>query len=646
MESPADVSHAALFIDFDNVTMGIRSDLQNQLRKLLNSDVIKGKVSVQRAYADWRRYPQYIVPLSEASIDLIFAPAVGATKKNATDIRLAIDALELVFTRPEIGTFILLSGDSDFSALVLKLKEYGKYIVGVGIRESSSDLLIQNCDEYYSYSELTGLAKEGDVEHVRRDPWELVVEAVQQMGRDGDVMRSDRLKQVMQSIDPNFDEKDAGFNRFSKFVVGAAGRGLLKLTKMDNGQYEVALGENANVLAEVQPVAKGEAAEPSDGAARPRRRRGGRKRAEGEPASSNLSLSESFGLLKQALMAMGAVGEKSTAAERARAEMVKLHGDESDPIFETRRFQRMLRQAHDAEVIELIKGDGDDYLLKLSEAATVSVETASAVVEPADGAAADLSEEERKRPSRSTRTARPGRGQSRRSVRRQGPESLQEGESGDEAGASSGDRAGESRDATTEQEPAAVSTRPTHRRSPSRRPPRSGRKPSDRVQDDGKEKASVDAEPAAASVSAERAAEGRAAVRESPRRKGSRGATTRPATAQEPEPEQSSEGARVTASLRSTSGSRSVGIRRGSRGAKQRLDAGSASNAAPSGQTAASSHASGSPASEPGRSVESAAAGRSSAEEAEESVGILRKMTAALQRAVQGTPAKDRGSDS
>src|SRR2546430_13748956 len=84
---------------------------------------------------------------------MIWAPAYGSNKKNATDIRLAVDALELVFTRPEIGTFILLSGDSDFSSLVLKLKEYGKYVIGVGIRESSSDLLNQNCDEYYSYNE-------------------------------------------------------------------------------------------------------------------------------------------------------------------------------------------------------------------------------------------------------------------------------------------------------------------------------------------------------------------------------------------------------------------------------------------------------------------------------------------------------------
>ena len=266
--------NAALLIDFDNVTMGIRSDLQAQLRRLLDSEIIKGKVAVQRAYADWRRYPQYIVPLSEASIDLIFAPAFGSNKKNATDIRLAIDALELVFTRPEIGTFILLSGDSDFSSLVLKLKEYGKYIIGVGIRESSSDLLIQNCDEYYSYTEVTGLSKEGEIEHLRRDPWELVVEAVSQMKREGDVMRSDRLKQVMQAIDPNFDEKETGFNRFSRFVTAASSRGLLALEKLDNGQYAVDLGSNANVPPDQEAELRGGERAPREPRTRRKRRLG------------------------------------------------------------------------------------------------------------------------------------------------------------------------------------------------------------------------------------------------------------------------------------------------------------------------------------------------------------------------------------
>ncbi len=246
---PAHAPNAAMLIDFDNVTMGIRSDLQQELKSLLSSDIIKGKVAVRRAYADWRRYPQYIVPLTEASIDLIFAPAYGTAKKNATDIRLAIDALELVFTRPEIGTFVLLSGDSDFSSMVIKLKEYGKYVIGVGIRESSSDLLVMNCDEYYSYNALAGLVKNGDDETTRWDPYQLVTEAIGRMKRNSDVMRSDRLKQVMQEIDASFDEKDLGFPKFSRFVQDAQHKGLVKVTKLESGQLEIDVPDGTVVTA-------------------------------------------------------------------------------------------------------------------------------------------------------------------------------------------------------------------------------------------------------------------------------------------------------------------------------------------------------------------------------------------------------------
>ena len=245
--TPADAPNAALLIDFDNVTMGMRSDLSKELKSLLQSDVIRGKVTVQRAYADWRRYPQYIVPLSEASVDLIFAPAYGSSKKNATDIRMAIDGVELVFIRPEIGTFILLTGDSDFSSLVLKLKEYGKYVIGVGIQESSSDILVQNCDEYYSYTSLTGLRKTTEISGKDNDPWDLVERAVSRMTTRRDVMRSDRLKQVMLELDGGFSEGNFGFSKFSKFVAEAANRGLVRLHKLENGQYEIQAGSGRKV---------------------------------------------------------------------------------------------------------------------------------------------------------------------------------------------------------------------------------------------------------------------------------------------------------------------------------------------------------------------------------------------------------------
>ena len=346
-----------MLIDFDNVTLGIRSDLQHQLRRLLNSEMIRGKVAVQRAYADWRRYPQYIVPLSEASIDLIFAPAFGSNKKNATDIRLAIDALELVFTRPEIGTFILLSGDSDFSSLVLKLKEYGKWVIGVGIRESASDLLVQNCDEYFSYSELTGLTKTDEAEDVRRDPWELVVEAVLRMKDGNDTMRSDRLKQVMQQIDPHFDEKDAGFNRFSKFVLDAGHRGLLTLHKMENGQYEIGIGPDANV-----PPGTAVTAAPAAAAPPVEKPEKGQRRRPDAASRKGMTLSSAFTTLKAVLIELGAVDDEVTDVERVRSAMMESAGDANDPLFEPDRFMQMLRQADDAELVELAKNRHGDVV--------------------------------------------------------------------------------------------------------------------------------------------------------------------------------------------------------------------------------------------------------------------------------------------
>jgi len=354
-------------------------------------------VAVQRAYADWRRYPQYIVPLSEASIDLIFAPAFGSNKKNATDIRLAIDALELVFTRPEIGTYILLSGDSDFSSLVIKLKEYGKYVIGVGIRESASDLLIQNCDEYYSYNELAGLARAGEEEGARRDPWELVVDAVLEMKKRGDVMRSDRLKQVMQEIDASFDEKNVGMNRFSKFVDEAKRRGLLTATKLENGQYEIDLGSAAPGGERALPPIPGgaderrgreraeqdraRAAAPPSGERSRRGRRGGRGRPEREEpahppaaapagASGDLSLAEAFDLLKRALRELGGFPPTTVGEDVVRERMAAMHGNARDPLFHRPRFGRFLRQAHDANIVDVSKNErGYEMTLKAEAAA-------------------------------------------------------------------------------------------------------------------------------------------------------------------------------------------------------------------------------------------------------------------------------------
>jgi uncharacterized LabA/DUF88 family protein len=470
--------NAALLIDFDNVTMGIRSDLGKELRTLLGSDIIKGKVAVQRAYADWRRYPQYIVPLAESSIDMIMAPAYGSSKKNATDIRLAVDAMELVFTRPEIGTYILLSGDSDFASLVTKLKEYGKYVIGVGIRESSSDLLVMNCDEYYSYNALAGLVKSNEDEPAKKwDPWELVTEAVSRMKRNGDVMRSDRLKQVMQEIDTSFDEKDLGMAKFSRFVQDAVQRGLLSATKLENGQLEIGLpsgargdaraAENAaaDEAARVEPSALAAGAADKAAGSRGRRGRRGRGRdrddrprsdspvdlpldgeavsvsdavpapviatapvappvavtppAAAEPAAprsrgrgdrperaprpeqpqpraessepvgvsgERLTRDEAFDLVRRTVASLTS-GDAAVRASVVRSKARELLGRDSESLSD-RNFPRILKDAHDNDIIDLRRRGDDFEVARVAEAESVAEQLAKSAIVNAPAPAA------------------------------------------------------------------------------------------------------------------------------------------------------------------------------------------------------------------------------------------------------------------
>ena len=367
------VGNAALLIDFDNVTMGIRSDLSRELRALLDSEVIRGKVAVQRAYADWRRYPQYIVPLSEASIDLIFAPAYGSSKKNATDIRLAIDALELVFIRPEIGTFILLSGDSDFSSLVLKLKEYGKFVIGVGLQESSSDILVQNCDEYYSYNTLTGLTKTDEAERVEFDPWVLVEKAVERMVERRDVMRSDRLKQVMVELDPSFEERKFGFARFSKFLAEAAGKGLITLKKLDNGQFEVSAGKKRKTGKRTRRSAR-----PTADAARSTA-----DDAEAKPSQPDLSadadaeadaavdhqiaetMDRAYTLMREALEELREAGRDPARDSDVKRRMLKLRASFDEAELGFPKFSKFLKQAADDRIVRIERLENGQFEVRL-----------------------------------------------------------------------------------------------------------------------------------------------------------------------------------------------------------------------------------------------------------------------------------------
>ncbi len=435
-------SNAALLIDFDNVTMGTRSNLGQELRRLLNSDIIKGKVAVQRAYADWRRYPQYIVSLSEASIDLIFAPAYGSSKKNATDIRLAIDALELVFIRPEIGTYILLSGDSDFSSLVLKLKEYGKYVIGVGMQESSSDLLVQNCDEYYSYNSISGLTSAQDGPTEKHDPWVLASRAILKMEERKDVMRSDRFKQVMLELDQLFDEKEIGYSKFNRFLTEAASKGILSLEKAANGQYEVASGSRAKAIAAgddvpAAPSAPSAGSSPPSGSEKRSRSRSRSRRSqerkpsprEAPPAEQEAPTVDEDRLRGAYNLLVGVTADLARPGAPVRDSEVKRRMLDKDGQFDEAalgfsKFSRFLRQAHDEGIVDLERGPEGNYLVSPTDgsgAAAPAQETVTATPtrkQPEAG----VSEE---KPTRSRR-GRSDRGRGRERGREQKRESEPE----------------------------------------------------------------------------------------------------------------------------------------------------------------------------------------------------------------------------
>src|SRR3989440_10910796 len=145
----------AIFIDFENLALGFQSRRERfDIVRVLERLVEKGKIVAKKAYADWNRFAPYTAPLHEAAIELVEIPRRSQTGKNSADIRLCVDAMDLAYSKEHIDTFVVVSGDSDFSPLVSKLKELGKHVIGLGMQESTSDLLRDNCDEFIYYEDL------------------------------------------------------------------------------------------------------------------------------------------------------------------------------------------------------------------------------------------------------------------------------------------------------------------------------------------------------------------------------------------------------------------------------------------------------------------------------------------------------------
>jgi uncharacterized protein (TIGR00288 family) len=226
----------AIFIDFENLALGFQGRRERfDIARVLERLVEKGKIVAKKAYADWSRFATFTTSLHEAAIELIEIPRRIQTGKNSADIRLCVDAMDLAYSKEHIDTFVILSGDSDFSPLVSKLKELGKHVIGLGMQDSTSDLLRDNCDEFIYYEDLgqaPALAPTIDdkLPETKRKAFALLLESLLALRRENkEVLWSSMVKDTMKRKKPSFNEAYHGYRTFSELLEDAQKEGLVEL---------------------------------------------------------------------------------------------------------------------------------------------------------------------------------------------------------------------------------------------------------------------------------------------------------------------------------------------------------------------------------------------------------------------------------
>jgi len=257
------ITSMALFCDFENIALGVRDakyakfDIDRVLERLL----LKGSIVVKKAYCDWERYREFKAPMHEASFEMIEIPHVRMSGKNSADIRMVVDALDLCYTKEHVDTFVIISGDSDFSPLVSKLRENNKFVIGVGVKSSTSDLLIANCDEFIYYDDLVRQDERKKQQRTRRKPakpaaeaskeaqpqsekkekteedrkqeaFDLLLDTIDALAEERDQdekIWGSMVKQALKRRKPGFNESYYGFRTFSDLLEEAQNRKLLTL---------------------------------------------------------------------------------------------------------------------------------------------------------------------------------------------------------------------------------------------------------------------------------------------------------------------------------------------------------------------------------------------------------------------------------
>ena len=254
MNKNSEIQNLAVFCDFENVALGVRDAryAQFDINKVLEKLLLKGSIIFKKAYCDWERYKDFKAAMHEAAFELIEIPHLRQSGKNSADIRLVVDALDLCYTKSHVDTFVIVSGDSDFSPLVSKLRENAKYVIGVGVKNSSSDLLIANCDEFIYYDNLVSREKkrpkpprrpaaaktvnaskkDKPVEPRADEALDLVMETLDALTEERgseDKIWGSMVKQALKRRRPGFNESYYGFRSFNRLLEEAASQGLLKL---------------------------------------------------------------------------------------------------------------------------------------------------------------------------------------------------------------------------------------------------------------------------------------------------------------------------------------------------------------------------------------------------------------------------------
>jgi uncharacterized protein (TIGR00288 family) len=276
MPSGAETTNLALFCDFENIALGVRDAryAQFDITRVLERLLLKGSIVVKKAYCDWERYKEFKAGMHHAGFELIEIPHVKQSGKNSADIRMVVDALDLCYTKPHVDTFVVISGDSDFSPLVSKLRENNKGVIGVGVKNSTSDLLIANCDEFIYYDDLVreqakaarrtprkraaektsaaahpshGASDAKDTEakdeDKKQEAFDLVLATIEALFAERgaeDKIWGSMVKQTLKRRSPGFNESYYGFRSFNILLEEAAKRRLIALERDDkSGGYVI-----------------------------------------------------------------------------------------------------------------------------------------------------------------------------------------------------------------------------------------------------------------------------------------------------------------------------------------------------------------------------------------------------------------------